>query len=113
KNSIRVPVHDVGARIRGGAVDALKETFFAHWNVVGPPASSTLSSTSGVGPTSSVQIVRSLPRSTFPGLPEGEASILESYLRCFAQATDFLYLENQYLTEFLIFGAIRLALKAK
>lgn len=113
KNAARVPVHDVGMRIRGGAVDALKETFFDHWNITGAPASSSLSSTAGDGPTSSVQIVRSLPRTTFPLWPEGEASILESYLRCFSHATHFLYLENQYLTELLIYDAIRLALKAK
>jgi phosphatidylserine/phosphatidylglycerophosphate/cardiolipin synthase-like enzyme len=112
KNSIRVPVHDVGARVRGGAVQDIHDTFFLHWNVVGASASSSLTPTPPSAPVSTVQVVRSLPRQTFASLPEGEASILESYLRCFAQATDFIYLENQYLIEFIIYGAIRLALKA-
>lgn len=112
KNSIRVPIHDVGLRIRGSAVDALKETFFAHWNQVGAPGSSPLPSTPGPAPQSPVQIVRSLPGAVFPGLPDGETGILESYLRCFANATDYLYLENQYLTAHQIFDAIRLALSA-
>jgi phosphatidylserine/phosphatidylglycerophosphate/cardiolipin synthase-like enzyme len=113
KNGIRVPVHDVGARIRGNAVQDIHDTFFLHWNVAGTPDSSSLHPTPPPAPVSTVQVVRSLPRQTFPGLPEGEASILESYLRCFAQASDFIYLENQYLLEFRIFDAIRLTLMAK
>jgi phosphatidylserine/phosphatidylglycerophosphate/cardiolipin synthase-like enzyme len=111
KNGIRVPVHDVGVRIRGGAVKDLYDTFFLHWNVAGPAASSTLVPSPPSPPVSTVQIVRSLTRATFPGLPEGEASILESYLRGFAQAADFIYLENQYFTEHRIADAIRLALR--
>lgn len=111
KNAIRVPVHDVGAIIRGDAVKDLYDTFFLHWNVVGTAESSTLTPTPPPAPVSTIQVVRSLPRATFPGLPEGEASILESYLRCFAQAQTFIYLENQYLTEQRIYDAIRLALK--
>jgi len=111
KNSIRVPVHDVGVRLRGGAVKDLYDTFFLHWNVAGPAASSSLAPSPPSPPVSTVQIVRSLTRATFPGLPEGEASILESYLRGFALATDFIYLENQYFTERRIADAIRLALR--
>jgi phosphatidylserine/phosphatidylglycerophosphate/cardiolipin synthase-like enzyme len=112
KNSIRTPVHDVGARIQGGSVKDIHDTFFLHWNAVGSTASfsSILTPTPPTGATSTVQIVRSLPGATFPGLLDGEASILESYLRCFAQATDFIYLENQYLTEMRIYDAIRLSL---
>ena len=111
KNGIRVPVHDVGVRIRGGAVKDLYDIFFLHWNVAGAKASSTLTPSSPSPPVSTVQVVCSLTRATFDGLPEGEASIFESYLRGFALATDFIYLENQYFTERRIADAIRLALR--
>jgi phosphatidylserine/phosphatidylglycerophosphate/cardiolipin synthase-like enzyme len=113
KNSIRVPVHDVGAVIHGDAVKDLHDTFFLHWNVAGAQASSALTPAPPAAPVSTVQVVRSLPGETFPELPEGEASILESYLRCLARASDFIYLENQYLTERRIFDALRLALSDK
>jgi phosphatidylserine/phosphatidylglycerophosphate/cardiolipin synthase-like enzyme len=111
KNAIRTPVHDVGARVRGDAVKDIHDTFFLHWNTAGSPASSTLVPVPPPAPHSAVQMVRSLPGDTFAALPNGEATILEAYLRCFAEARDFIYLENQYLTEFLIFDAIRLSLR--
>lgn len=111
KHAVRVPIHDVGVRVRGGAVRDVQEAFFLHWNNAGAPSSSTLTPTTPPAPHAAVQVTRSLPGNTFPGLPNGETSALESYLRCFENATDYVYLENQYLTEFTIYEAIRLALR--
>jgi phosphatidylserine/phosphatidylglycerophosphate/cardiolipin synthase-like enzyme len=114
-NAIKVPIHDVGLDIRGPAVAHLRNTFDLHWSKrgaslapVGPPVPAPIPML-----TSSVQIVRSLPGSTFPGLPDGETTILEAHLRAFAQATNFIYIENQYLNAWVILGAIRSALLLK
>ena len=45
-----------------------------------------------------VQIVRTLSCDQFDGMPQGEKGILEAYLRGFASAKEFIYLETQYFT---------------
>lgn len=115
KNAIRIPVHDVNCSIQGPAVEHFDDTFFLLWLETGgtgmavpsyvPPPSITVNT--------SVQIVRTLPGVTFPAIPNGELGILEAYLRAIGEAEDFIYLENQYITEPLITKALLFALKAK
>jgi phosphatidylserine/phosphatidylglycerophosphate/cardiolipin synthase-like enzyme len=112
KNTIRGPVHDVSLQIQGPAVGDLRSTFFLEWNAVGPTDGTAGPVPPVSNPNTSLQLVRSLPGNTFPGLPDGEAGILEAYLRVFEQANTFVYLENQYLTEPAIFEGIRLSLLA-
>jgi hypothetical protein len=45
-----------------------------------------------------VQFVRTLSCDQFDGMPQGEKGILEAYLRGFAAAKEFIYLETQYFT---------------
>ncbi len=119
-NPIRVPIHDVGVVLEGPAVEFIKHMFFLHWDRVGTtPGTSTVTSGPPASPNAAVQIVRTLPASTFPGLPTGETTILEAYLRAFAEAAravsfshPYVYLENQYFTEPKIADAIRLSLAA-
>jgi len=45
-----------------------------------------------------VQLVRTLSCQQFDSMPQGEKGILEAYLRGFASAKEFIYLETQYFT---------------
>jgi phosphatidylserine/phosphatidylglycerophosphate/cardiolipin synthase-like enzyme len=112
RNAIKVPVHDVDVVVRGSSAAHLDDTFRLHWDSVGPvlpPPGPTPASPQAT----TVQVVRSLPGGTFPGLPDGEAGVLEAYQRAFANATDFVYLETQYVNNWDILETIRLALRAK
>jgi phosphatidylserine/phosphatidylglycerophosphate/cardiolipin synthase-like enzyme len=44
-----------------------------------------------------LQVVRTVPESIYRGLPRGEFTILESYLRALRAARRLIYLENQFL----------------
>jgi phosphatidylserine/phosphatidylglycerophosphate/cardiolipin synthase-like enzyme len=111
KNSIKVPIHDVSCKIVGPAVTHLRDTFYEHWNRVGPSEGVSVGAPAGPSPHTSVQVVRSLPGGTFTGLPDGEKGILEAYLRVFETATQYVYLENQYFLSPDINDGIRLALR--
>lgn len=113
KNSIRSPVHDVGVRLIGEAAADLRDTFFLSWDAVpgttpeGTPSQKVPADT----PNVPVQIARTLPAATYSTLPDGETGILEAYQRAFLEATDFVYVENQYLLSDLVVDSIRLALQ--
>ena len=47
-----------------------------------------------------------------PGLPLGEQGILESYQRAIENAQQFIFIENQYFTNPVIFSTLKLALDA-
>ena len=44
-----------------------------------------------------LQIVRTVPEDVYPGLPHGDFTILESYVRALRSAQRLIYLENQFL----------------
>ena len=44
-----------------------------------------------------LQIVRTVPEKIYKAVPNGDFRILESYLRAFKAAEQFIYLENQFL----------------
>jgi phosphatidylserine/phosphatidylglycerophosphate/cardiolipin synthase-like enzyme len=115
-HGIQVPTHDVSIQVKGSALAALNETFRLHWNtglVAGAggilgPAPAPQPEAANVG----VQVVRSLAgNERYDDFPHGEASILESYLRAIGQATDYIYLENQYFTSNEIADALVLRIK--
>jgi phosphatidylserine/phosphatidylglycerophosphate/cardiolipin synthase-like enzyme len=112
-NALRVPVHDVSLRIDGEAVADIDDNFRELWETAGgsplTPAAPTSTEDQGVP----VQIVRTVPGARLAGRPEGEARILEAYLRAIEHAQDFIYLENQYVTEPLIADAIALAMQER
>ena len=113
RNAIRVPVHDVDVTVRGGSAAHLDDTFRLHWDNVGPVLPPPGPAPAPPPQATTVQVVRSLPGGTFPGLPDGETGVLEAYQRAFANATDFVYLESQYVNNWDILETIRLALRVK
>lgn len=112
---IRVPTHDVSLQVTGHALDALNETFRLHWNFAAPTGGSTLGAANPAQAQAAnvgVQVVRSLAgNGRYDDFPDGEASILEAYLRAIGQATNYIYLENQYFTCREIADALVLRLK--
>lgn len=115
-HQIRQPTHDVNVTITGTAIGALNETFALHWNLAKPAGAADLAPdpapAAAANATGSVQITRSLSgNSRFAAFPSGETSILESYQRAIENATDFIYLENQYFTCLEIADALVAALK--
>ena len=111
------PKHDAGFTIIGPAKTDFLETMRLFWNDAAgsgdqlpaqmrtpvplpsepsPPKPTILDEPEdGV---CAVQFVRTLSCDQFDGIPQGEKGILEAYLRGFASAKDFIYLETQYFT---------------
>jgi phosphatidylserine/phosphatidylglycerophosphate/cardiolipin synthase-like enzyme len=119
-NAILVPIHDVSLRIEGPAVEHLDKTFCLFWRHLGGPMPDPLPVPEAANANGSIQIVRTLPAKMFkqssedePIYQQGELGILEAYQRAIRNATDYIYLENQYCTEDLIYQALWLALEAK
>ena len=107
------PVHDVSIKLRGGAVYHVEEFFCQMWNYIAreeyqgqgkiePPIRNPVSNTVGKTP---VQMVRSVTPETLN--EEGELGIFEGYRRALAQAKQFIYLENQFLTNKSIIKALK------
>lgn len=118
-NSIKVPIHDVGAKVVGPVVQDLDQTFELLWNDKADdmvPAAGTATWPGTEPATSSmdsVQVVRSLPSNRYPSKPNGEATILEAYLRAIALAESYVYIENQYITEPAILIALAERMEAR
>jgi phosphatidylserine/phosphatidylglycerophosphate/cardiolipin synthase-like enzyme len=110
------PKHDAGFTMTGPAWADFFDTMRLLWNdaspgdplavemkdphfppmVPPPPGPSVLDQPEdGV---CSIQIVRTLSCDQFDSHPKGEKGILEAYLRGFAKAREFIYLETQYFT---------------
>jgi phosphatidylserine/phosphatidylglycerophosphate/cardiolipin synthase-like enzyme len=109
-------IHDISCKVEGPAVEHLDRTFTTLWNA-GEPSGSALSPTIGQTPVDQpglgIQVVRTLPGETFTSshtggdpIPYGETGALEAYQRAIANATKFVYLEDQYFTGPEIFEAL-------
>lgn len=114
---IRVPVHDVSLRLRGPVVGVLNETFRMHWNLAGrglPSLPAAHSPAPLRQPSVTLQVTRTLPGNRrHAQAPHGETTILESYLRAFENARDFIYLENQYFTSHEVADGLIRAVRAR
>jgi phosphatidylserine/phosphatidylglycerophosphate/cardiolipin synthase-like enzyme len=108
------PKHDVGFVAKGEVVRTIHNTLARLWDV-DAPANNKFPDWSHGDPVlpdddwdavCSIQIVRTLSAHRFPDLKDGEKGILEAYLRAFASAEDFIYLENQYFTNNAIADAL-------
>ena len=106
-------VHDLSVAVVGPAVHDLYDTFRLYWNEdVGPserlpdaPAPGT--EAGGEDAVSKVQVVRTLSGKRFAELKEkSEKGILEAYLRAFAAAKHYIYMETQYYTDSVITEAL-------
>jgi hypothetical protein len=111
------PKHDAGFTMTGPAKTDFLETMRLFWNdaagpgnelpaemkdptvppMVPPPPGPSVLDTPEDG-VCAVQLVRTLSCDQFPAFPRGEKGILEAYLRGFAAAKEFIYLETQYFT---------------
>jgi phosphatidylserine/phosphatidylglycerophosphate/cardiolipin synthase-like enzyme len=109
-------IHDVSLKVEGPAVEQIDRSFTTLWNAADSSASALSPAppqAAVVQPGLGVQVVRTLPGGTFTSshtgsvdLPHGETGILEAYQRAIANATRFVYLEDQYFTAPEIFQAL-------
>jgi phosphatidylserine/phosphatidylglycerophosphate/cardiolipin synthase-like enzyme len=117
-------VHDLSIAVKGPAVQDLYETFRVLWNEdipvpeELPEAPVPAAITGGDDPVAKVQVVRTLSgnrfKKRFAGLNgKSEKGILEAYLRAFAAANNYIYLENQYFTDSVITDALCEVLRKK
>jgi phosphatidylserine/phosphatidylglycerophosphate/cardiolipin synthase-like enzyme len=83
--------HDACMRIEGPLVGDVARHFALRWSepldVHEPPPVDGIEA----------QLVRTVPEHVYDGLPDGEFTIVESYLRAVAAAERFVYLESQFL----------------
>ena len=88
--------HDAVARIEGPAAADVAAHFNMRWReVTGEPLAPPF-----VAPEqgkTELQVVRTIPEKIYKATPYGDFGILESYVKAFAAAERFIYLENQFL----------------
>jgi phosphatidylserine/phosphatidylglycerophosphate/cardiolipin synthase-like enzyme len=88
--------HDAAVRIEGPAVADVAAHFALRWaEVTGEelPSEPATEHPDGL----ELQVVRTVPNGVYDRLPQGDFSILESYLRAFRSAARLVYLESQFL----------------
>jgi phosphatidylserine/phosphatidylglycerophosphate/cardiolipin synthase-like enzyme len=115
-HGIKQPTHDVNLHVTGSALGPLNDTFALHWNAAKPQGAPDLPPIpvpAAVASNGAVQVTRSLTgNARFSSFPRGETTILDAYLRAIGNASDFIYLENQYFTCEEIADALVIAVKA-
>jgi phosphatidylserine/phosphatidylglycerophosphate/cardiolipin synthase-like enzyme len=114
-------VHDLSMSVVGPAARDLFETFRFYWNEdlseseqlkELPKNLPPNTQTSGEDGVAKLQVVRTLSGTRFDALDgKSEKGILEGYLRAFAAAKHYIYIENQYFTDGVITDALVAALK--
>ncbi len=88
--------HDVASVAEGPVVADVAAHFALRWRgVTGEHLPSVPPPPAAGGST--VQLVRTVPEHTYPGLERGSFGILETYARAIRSARELIYLESQYL----------------
>jgi phosphatidylserine/phosphatidylglycerophosphate/cardiolipin synthase-like enzyme len=85
--------HDACVRLEGPVVADVVKHFALRWPRALPPSPRPGEHIDGL----EVQLVRTVPEHVYDGLPNGEFTILESYVRALRGAQRLVYLENQFL----------------
>jgi phosphatidylserine/phosphatidylglycerophosphate/cardiolipin synthase-like enzyme len=88
--------HDVGTRLTGPIVADVAAGFAMRWREL-TGESLTLAEPPGPSGEHTVQMTRTVPEGMYGALPDGDFSVLESYIRAIEGAERFIYLENQFL----------------
>ncbi len=88
--------HDVGTRLTGPVVADVGAHFAMRWKEL---TGEQLELAEPPAPTGehTVQMTRTIPERMYDSLPDGDFSVLESYMRAIRGAQHFIYLENQFL----------------
>ena len=87
--------HDAASRIEGPAVTDVASHFAMRWaEVTGEELPETRPAERG---DVELQVVRTVPNGIYDRLPNGDFTILESYLRALRSAEKLVYLESQFL----------------
>jgi phosphatidylserine/phosphatidylglycerophosphate/cardiolipin synthase-like enzyme len=92
----RLGWHDVGTRLHGPAVADVGAHFAMRWREVTGESVPEPPSPEPCG-EHTVQVVRTVAEDMYDSLPHGDFRILESYTRALRSASEFIYLENQFL----------------
>ena len=85
--------HDACLRVEGPAAADVAAHFRLRWQAALPEPVRAPEQPDGLD----VQLVRTVPENVYDGLPDGEFTILESYLRALRGAERVVYLESQFL----------------
>ncbi|MDP9236382.1 MAG: phospholipase D family protein [Chloroflexota bacterium] len=90
--------HDVVVLVEGEAVADVEENFRQRWSAVtGDHGLPHVDPEVDAAWTTPVQVVRTIPRKTYPFANDGEYGIHHSYLQAIKHAKRLIYLETQYL----------------
>lgn len=92
--------HDVQLRLEGEVVADVEANFRQRWAAVAGAGAAELPHRDPIpdpGWDTPAQIVRTIPRRTYPFAPDGEYGIYHAYVRALRSAERLIYLENQYL----------------
>ncbi len=108
------PVHDISVKLNGGSVYYVEELFVEMWNYISSKDYNGKNKLNiSFHPISSgkdhIQIARSVTKDTLT--KKGELGIFEGYRKAITQASDFIYLENQYFTNNSILKALKNVIK--
>jgi phosphatidylserine/phosphatidylglycerophosphate/cardiolipin synthase-like enzyme len=129
----RPPWHDLQVEVMGPAVNDVAATFRERWEdptpldtrnpwraliqraAKHPDEAGPLAPEPNIPPRGpvAVQVLRTYParRKAYPFAPDGERSIARAYLKVFARARSFIYLEDQYLWSVAATDALAEALR--
>ncbi|MFL6239864.1 MAG: phospholipase D-like domain-containing protein [Actinomycetes bacterium] len=88
--------HDVATEIRGPLVDDVRDHVAARWQETTNERVPALRRNGPAGGVTA-QFVRTVPEHIYRFLPNGEFTVLETYLRAIRSAQRLIYIENQFL----------------
>ena len=88
--------HDAAFKIRGPLVADVAQHFATRWRDVTGKSLESGAAPRAVGDVEA-QLVRTVPEKIYKALPEGDFSLLASYIKALRDAKKLIYLENQFL----------------